>query len=443
MTTTEENNTLQFPLSTNDSPNERAISTPATTTSNSFELFQDSTDSNSRAKNQLLPTENLNYDSLTSPTTLNDFLFGLESPKTLDNNSTEFINPTIIDPSLFLDDTANYKRHTSSLIDNLLTDNEIFDPNYRRASEIISNSNRLPTASSYARNSISNSVDFWNLNEKDKFTIENEKIEKSAFKIDNELTKVLSEYNIDFTNPFSTNQSDAIVPPQSPRQERNYSIRKNRASLPALGNSEFFHKNVTWENVILSDDEDSNNNSSLNFPTTTISSSTHTTIPSTNSNTAPSPNQNFIRPSMLLSSKASTMAKIATTGMENPDSNSNNMFSLKKSIPMSLSNNTNILKQQPLQSPQQIKKTRRKSTNTFQLNEHRRKKSIDPIDENEKPFKCDTCYKAFRRSEHLKRHIRSVHSTERPFACTICDKKFSRSDNLSQHLKTHKKHGEL
>lgn len=61
------------------------------------------------------------------------------------------------------------------------------------------------------------------------------------------------------------------------------------------------------------------------------------------------------------------------------------------------------------------------------------------IDENDKPFTCTTCGKSFRRSEHLRRHIRSVHSQERPFACTLCDKKFSRSDNLSQHLKTHKK----
>lgn len=69
--------------------------------------------------------------------------------------------------------------------------------------------------------------------------------------------------------------------------------------------------------------------------------------------------------------------------------------------------------------------------------------STSPLDGEEKPFKCDQCNKAFRRSEHLKRHVRSVHSTERPFHCQFCDKKFSRSDNLSQHLKTHKKHGDI
>ncbi|CCK73084.1 stress-responsive transcriptional activator MSN2 KNAG_0M02310 [Huiozyma naganishii CBS 8797] len=64
-------------------------------------------------------------------------------------------------------------------------------------------------------------------------------------------------------------------------------------------------------------------------------------------------------------------------------------------------------------------------------------------DDMEKPFHCEQCLKAFKRSEHLKRHVRSVHSQERPYGCNICDKKFSRSDNLSQHLKTHKRHGDF
>ncbi|KAK6205180.1 uncharacterized protein RJT21DRAFT_117651 [Scheffersomyces amazonensis] len=52
-------------------------------------------------------------------------------------------------------------------------------------------------------------------------------------------------------------------------------------------------------------------------------------------------------------------------------------------------------------------------------------------------FPCSECDKQFKRSEHLKRHIRSVHSNIRPFHCKFCEKKFSRSDNLAQHLKTH------
>ncbi|EEQ37234.1 putative zinc finger protein [Clavispora lusitaniae] len=58
-------------------------------------------------------------------------------------------------------------------------------------------------------------------------------------------------------------------------------------------------------------------------------------------------------------------------------------------------------------------------------------------DDEPKPFPCPECDKQFKRSEHLKRHIRSVHSNIRPFHCKYCDKKFSRSDNLAQHSKTH------
>lgn len=74
----------------------------------------------------------------------------------------------------------------------------------------------------------------------------------------------------------------------------------------------------------------------------------------------------------------------------------------------------------------------------------RRNKSVSvELPDGAKPFQCADCDKAFRRSEHLKRHVRSVHSTERPFPCMFCEKKFSRSDNLSQHLKTHKRHGDF
>lgn len=53
--------------------------------------------------------------------------------------------------------------------------------------------------------------------------------------------------------------------------------------------------------------------------------------------------------------------------------------------------------------------------------------------------KVPGCGKCFKRSEHLKRHVRSIHTDEKPFLCPYpsCNKRFSRHDNLNQHARVH------
>ncbi|GJJ68204.1 hypothetical protein EMPS_00550 [Entomortierella parvispora] len=71
-----------------------------------------------------------------------------------------------------------------------------------------------------------------------------------------------------------------------------------------------------------------------------------------------------------------------------------------------------------------------------------RRVSCFPDNSGGKVFTCrsEDCGKVFKRSEHLKRHVRSIHTMEKPFECPInnCPKRFSRSDNLNQHIRIHR-----
>ncbi|GAA5867266.1 hypothetical protein JCM3774_002393 [Rhodotorula dairenensis] len=54
--------------------------------------------------------------------------------------------------------------------------------------------------------------------------------------------------------------------------------------------------------------------------------------------------------------------------------------------------------------------------------------------------KAPDCARVFKRSEHLKRHVRSIHTYEKPFQCQwpTCKRFFGRHDNLKQHLRVHR-----
>lgn len=81
------------------------------------------------------------------------------------------------------------------------------------------------------------------------------------------------------------------------------------------------------------------------------------------------------------------------------------------------------------------------NSNLAKPKQPQRRASLNP-DVQGRVFTCifSDCGKLFKRSEHLKRHVRSVHTLEKPFLCSYpgCPKKFSRSDNLNQHVRIHR-----
>ncbi|KAK8182028.1 fungal-specific transcription factor domain-containing protein [Phyllosticta capitalensis] len=61
--------------------------------------------------------------------------------------------------------------------------------------------------------------------------------------------------------------------------------------------------------------------------------------------------------------------------------------------------------------------------------------SKESLNDGRRAYRCRTCHRDFKRSEHCSRHER-IHTREKPFECQYCHKRYARKDLVTRHVRT-------
>ena len=66
----------------------------------------------------------------------------------------------------------------------------------------------------------------------------------------------------------------------------------------------------------------------------------------------------------------------------------------------------------------------------------RKKKNIDPVHEQKKPFNCEICDYSCTQKDEMTQHVSSVHKKKKPFQCDICNYSCFLNHDIKKHYES-------